>query len=352
MSNRILEMMQQLASDANRSRRQFLLMLPPFTKNAETTEQVTSCDGTFENGSHRRIHGRTTILDVKLTMMEQPGGSSKGPLSRNGNLLAVCCGFMENVCSSYFQTFAEADNLYLVAGSGKTILWYISFLLFSFLVLNHRTSSTIIEYIDGMRKSGLASLAFYYFDFRDVEKKDRRGLLSSLIFQLCDQSDAYCDILSGVYSTHRDGSQNPSDTALTQCINDLLDCPGQAPVYLVLDALDECPNSFGTPSPREKVLQFVEDLVDLQLPNLRICLTSRPEIDIKAVLGPLKFHPISLHDEGGQQQDILNYIRSVIHSDPKTRRWRAEDKELVINELSEKANGMWVTDSMMLSSTH
>jgi hypothetical protein len=106
LSNRILEMIQQLASDANRSRRQFLLMLPPFTKNAETTtEQVTSCDGTFENGSHRRIHGRTTTLDVKLTMMEQPGGSLKGPLSRNGNLLAVCYGFMENVCSSYFLTF-------------------------------------------------------------------------------------------------------------------------------------------------------------------------------------------------------------------------------------------------------
>jgi hypothetical protein len=191
-----------------------------------------------------------------------------------------------------------------------------------------------------MRKSGLASLAFYYFDFRDVEKKDRRGLLSSLIFQLCDQSDTYCDILSDVYSTHRDGSQYPSDSSLTQCIKHMLDSPGQAPVYLILDALDECPNSSGTPSPREKVLMLVEELVGIQLPNLRICLTSRPEIDIKATLDPLKFHSISLHDEGGQQEDILEYIRSVIHSDPKSRRWRAEDKELVIDVLSEKANGM------------
>jgi hypothetical protein len=201
-------------------------------------------------------------------------------------------------------------------------------------------SSTIIEYIDGMRKSGLALLAFYYFDFRDVDKKDRRGLLSSLIFQLCDQSDTYCEILSDVYSTHRDGSQYPSDSALTQCIKDMLESPGQAPVYLILDALDECPNSSGTPSPRENVLMLVEELVGLEIPNLRICLTSRPEIDIKATLDPLKFHSISLHDEGGQQKDILDYIRSVIHSDPKTRRWRAEDKELVIDMLSEKANGM------------
>jgi hypothetical protein len=35
--DRILEMLQQLASDVNRSRRQFLLMPPPLTMNAEGT---------------------------------------------------------------------------------------------------------------------------------------------------------------------------------------------------------------------------------------------------------------------------------------------------------------------------
>jgi hypothetical protein len=201
-------------------------------------------------------------------------------------------------------------------------------------------SSSIIENIDFMRKSGLASLAFYYFDFRDKKKKDRRGLLSSLLFQLCDQSDSYCDTLSHLYLTHRNGHQAPRDNALAQCLKDMLVSPGQAPVYLILDALDECPNSSGTPSHRESVLGFVEDLADLCLPNLRVCVTSRPEVDIKAVLEPLEFPSVSLHDEEGQKQDILDYIRTVVHSDPKTRRWREEDKELVISELSQKANGM------------
>ena len=170
-----------------------------------------------------------------------------------------------------------------------------------------------------MRKSGLASLAFYYFDFRDVEKKHRRGLLSSLLFQLYDQSDSYYDIISRLYPTHRDGSQRPSDNALTECLKSMLGFPGQAPTYLIINALDECPNAFGTPTAREKVLMLVENIVDLQLPNLRICLTSRPEIDIKTVLDRLGFHSIFLHDEG-QKKDILNYIWSVVHSDPKTRR--------------------------------
>jgi hypothetical protein len=129
-------------------------------------------------------------------------------------------------------------------------------------------------------------------------------------------------------------------TATLRCLEEMLRSPGQAPVYLVIDALDECPDSSYTPSPRENVLKLVEVLVNLGLPNLRICLTSRPEVDIKAVLDRLMFRSISLHDEEGQEQDILDYITSVVHSDPKTHKWRAEDKKRVIDELSQKANGM------------
>ncbi len=201
-------------------------------------------------------------------------------------------------------------------------------------------SSTIIEEIETMRKSGLASLGFFYHDFREDQKKDRRGLLSSLLVQLCHQSDSYCDILSKLYSEHVDGSQHPSDSALFRCLIEIVKLPGQAPVYLIIDALDECPNTSAIPSPREKVLKLVRELFDLQLPNLRICVTSRPETDIKAVLEPLAFHSVSLHDESGQMEDIENYIKSVIKTDPRNRRWKPEDKQLVIDVLIKNADGM------------
>jgi hypothetical protein len=201
-------------------------------------------------------------------------------------------------------------------------------------------SSTIIKDIDGMRASGLASLAFFYCDFRDDEKKGRRGLLSSLLSQLCEQSDSYCEILSDFYSKHRDGLQYPSDDALTQCLKAMVKCPGQAPIYVVVDAVDECPNTSGTPSPREKVLSVVEELVGLHIPNLRLCITSRPEPDIETVLEPLKPCSFSLQDQDGQNQDIIDYITSRVDTDPKMRRWRAEDKELVIGTLSQRAGGM------------
>ena len=191
-----------------------------------------------------------------------------------------------------------------------------------------------------MQKSGLASLAFFYCDFREDLKKDKRGILSSLLVQLCEQSDAYSVILSDFYLAHGGGSQHASDNELVVCLKDMLKLPGQAPVHIIIDALDECPVTTGLPSPREKVLDLVEELVNSQLPNLRICVTSRPEADIASILDPLAFHCVSLHGESGQIQDIVEYVRSVVHTDREMRRWKAADKQLVVDELIKKANGM------------
>jgi hypothetical protein len=201
-------------------------------------------------------------------------------------------------------------------------------------------SSTIIENIDTMRKCGLAFLAFFYHDFREDQKRDLRGLLASLLFQFCDQSDSYYDILSNFYSTHRYGAQSPSDDAFVRCFEDILKCPGQAPIFLIVDALDECSSTSPMPSHREKALALLEKLVDWQLPNLRICVTSRPEVDIKVILGPLTFRSISLENERGQMEDIENYIKSVIEKDPRNRRWTTQDKQMVIDVLTRNADGM------------
>jgi hypothetical protein len=201
-------------------------------------------------------------------------------------------------------------------------------------------SSTIIEEIETTRKAGLATLAMFYHDFKEKKKMDLRGLLSSVLVQLCRQSDPYCAILSKFYSEHENGFQDPGDDALVRCLRDLLELPGQAPVYLIIDALDECPDTVSVPSPREKVLALVKQLIESQLINLRLCVTSRPETDIKVVLDPLTFRSVSIHDERGQMEDIENYIRFVVDTDPKNRRWKDEDKQLVIDSLTKRADGM------------
>ena len=202
------------------------------------------------------------------------------------------------------------------------------------------TSSTIIQQIKTKCVRGLALMGYYYFDFKDIAKQGIRGLLASLLSQFCATSDPCYKILADLYSENHEGSHQPNSKALIECLKEILRLPGEPMRWIIIDAIDECPNTSGFPTAREEVLDLLEGLVSLSLPNLRICVTSRPEIDIRNVLEPLTSLHLSLHDQSGQKQDILDYIKKVVHSDRQMRRWRLEDKQMVIDTLSSKADGM------------
>jgi hypothetical protein len=191
-------------------------------------------------------------------------------------------------------------------------------------------------------ETGSAIMAYFYFDFKDLKKQTCRDLLLSLIYQLSTRSRPCCGILHRVYEAHEKGTLQPSDDTLKECLKQMLSLPGQRPIFIILDALDECPDSSGLPPPRSEVLQLVKGIIDLHLRGLYICATSRPEVDIRAVLEPLAFRSVSLHDESGQKTDIAEYVRSVVNSPLSTamRRWRTDDKNMVIETLTERADGM------------
>ena len=193
-----------------------------------------------------------------------------------------------------------------------------------------------------MREARPVLIAYHYFDFKDASKRDVCGLLASLLFQLGGESDRCREVLYDLFTSCKDGSERPSDAALEGCLKHMLELPGQLLTFLIVDALDECPNTTGTPSAREEVLNFLEDLVRSNHSNLFICVTSRPEQDIQTVLNPLTsaFRQVSLHEEGGQMEDIKSYIHSFVHKDRTMRRWREEDRKLVISILSERVGGM------------
>src|SRR5712691_961082 len=149
-----------------------------------------------------------------------------------------------------------ANWFYTIAGSGKSTLLYVVPYLWTSRLIKISSSSAIIQDIEGMRAAGLATMSYYYFDFRDVRKQDRYGFLSSLLSQLSAKSDSCSDVLSQLYSNHASGTGKPTTSALTKCMTDMLNLPGQGPIYLIIDALDECPDLSGTPSPREEVLEL------------------------------------------------------------------------------------------------
>ena len=192
-----------------------------------------------------------------------------------------------------------------------------------------------------MHGAGLATLAYYYFDSRESNKQDLYGLLSSLLYQLSAESDSYLDILSKLYSDCANGTRKPSNSAASACLTHMLELPGQCRIYIIVDALDECPasNLSGGAPAREEVLDFIK-VVDLKIPNVHVCVASRPEIDVMKLLQPLNPLEISLHDEVGQKNDIIKYIKSAVHSYSETKGWNNEETKLIIDTLSKDANNM------------
>ncbi|KAH9962793.1 hypothetical protein BGW80DRAFT_1448371 [Lactifluus volemus] len=215
-----------------------------------------------------------------------------------------------NGTSSWFtqgRTFQDWKNpgsgslfwIHGKAGSGKSIL-----------------SSAIIHDLKPFLDTGPSYMAYFFFDFKDTSKQDIRALQTSLLIQLCGQSNLCIRALS---------------TYIPSTIK-----------------------SIGAPRSRQKVLEFLKELVELHLPNLHICVTSRPEFDIRHTLEQLTSLKLSLQDEDGQKQDIAEYVRSVVYSDNELvmKKWRQEIKDLVIKVLSEKADGMYECQSMFMLRSH
>lgn len=195
-----------------------------------------------------------------------------------------------------------------------------------------------------MRQTEPVNLAFFYFDHLDAAKLDVRGLLSSLLVQLCNQTDRFCEVLLTFYEAHDRGSRQPSEDELMHCLRDMIG-QGKSQVYIIIDGLDECPlegpDSSGLASPRAEVLEIIQGLIGIS-PRVYLCIASRPEMDIRRVLEPLTSHTVSLDKEDGQHEDIAGYIEFIVRSDPRMQEWPEEYKKLVIDTLTQNCGGMYV----------
>src|SRR5258708_17710826 len=103
-----------------------------------------------------------------------------------------------------------------LAGSGKSVIWFVDCQLLGSCQRRltpsvNSVSSTVIQDIEAMCKAGKASMAYFYFDFRHVNKQGLRDLVASLLTQLSASSDPCCDILSGLYSVYDNGRKQPND---------------------------------------------------------------------------------------------------------------------------------------------
>jgi hypothetical protein len=280
-----------------------------------------------------------------LAMQVQAIGFSEPEILGIGCLWVLYCGYMENASSSPPSVALLLMTSPKLAGAGKSILWSVFFCCCCQGELTSLVSSRIIEYIEAKCTAGSAFMGYFYFDSGNKLKRNRLNMVPSLLMQLATRSTLCCDTLFRSYLAHNNGTDVPRGAKLTECLKEMVSIPGYVPIYLVLDGLNECPDSPGVPSPREEVLGLIKELVQLRRPNLHLCVVSRFEADIRAVLEPLATS-MSLDETPGHKRDIITYINAVVHSDRRIQGLRADDKQLIMDKLPESADGMLVPDRL------
>ncbi|KAH9032268.1 hypothetical protein EDB85DRAFT_2145644 [Lactarius pseudohatsudake] len=206
-----------------------------------------------------------------------------------------------------------------------------------------KSISAIIEEAIILNEARQCRVTYFYFDSTDPAKQCLWGFLACTLFQLLVQSCSYYNAFSNLYSTHDSGLKLPNDDELAKCLKEMLALPMQPRVYVIIDALDEC-----STSSRKQVLDLIKDLVGLH-PNLRICITSRLEADINYILKPLASFTVSLHDEEGQKQAIVDFIKFIVQSKCDLIQWDVDLQELAINTLTQSADGRfrWVSSKLV-----
>jgi hypothetical protein len=140
LSDCMLGIIQQIASDINKSKRPLFLIFAFADRKAESVWQEKNGNKTFEAGYLPLTRGKIIISHLNRATAGLPRGSSKATHSPNGNRpdRVLFCGFMANVCCHQdLMSSRTLIGFLLIAGSGKSVLSYVELFYVSILRTYH-----------------------------------------------------------------------------------------------------------------------------------------------------------------------------------------------------------------------
>lgn len=223
------------------------------------------------------------------------------------------------MCSFIYPS--ELSNSF-VAGSGKSIL-----------------SSSVIKHLQDQHKSNATNvLAYYYFSFSDFQKQTVDGMLSSLIKQISARRPHIPQAVQSL-GEYKNGGGRPDTETLIEAL--IASMQGYSAVYIIVDALDECPM---INDERKKLLNSLRHILKAAPNSLHMFCTSRKEVDIDKATRSLLLEPWGEEIDLSYQRKVLNddiaqYIDSIL-ADADYDTWPESIKEESKKVLMEKADGM------------
>ncbi|KAE8454432.1 hypothetical protein EG329_000054 [Mollisiaceae sp. DMI_Dod_QoI] len=209
------------------------------------------------------------------------------------------------------------------AGSGKSVL-----------------SSSIIRHLESNHQSTPdIAIAFFYFSFSDSQTQNVDEMLCSLIKQICARRPNTPDSVQSL-AGYKVKGQRPDRRTLEDAL--VATIQGFTGVYVVVDALDECPHQNNE---REILLESIERIRGQEPENLHLLCTSRRLADIEEVLDPMASSgsaftvDLSAYKEA-VDRDIGLHIEKRFE-DTSFKSWSDEIKLEAKAALIEKADGMF-----------
>lgn len=168
------------------------------------------------------------------------------------------------------------------------------------------------------------TLAYFYFNLtsqsQSKDSNNRRALASALLFQIASSSRECWEYLR-LEGAKLLGGGHPTDEQLGEMLYHVLKMAG--PTIIVIDALDECqPRGSGGLGEQEAMLRLIDDMYQLELANLHMLVTSRPEDRILWHLAKYSCtrSNLSLQDHPSHHGDLRMYIDTRL-SGPEFQRW-------------------------------
>ncbi|KAL7956611.1 ankyrin repeat-containing domain protein [Trichoderma compactum] len=229
--------------------------------------------------------------------------------------------------NAQFTSWVQSPSSFLwlhgKAGSGKSVL-----------------SSSVIHHLQREYKDDASTaVVYFYFTFSDAKKQESDGMLASLIKQVCCHRPNIPDVVNNLGEYKKKGMRPSTEELQNSFISTLC---GFTNVYIIIDALDECPN---INTQREELFEILHYILDSNLNNLHLFCTSRKESDIDVSLRRQFSEPgrgaldISFHLQE-IERDIGKFIDSNL-TNTKYSSWPIHVKAEVRKALMEKSDGMF-----------
>src|SRR5579862_2268091 len=147
-------------------------------------------------------------------------------------------------------------------------------------------------------------IAFIYFNHK--EHPSAVELIGSLLKQILQQGTGISSRIRDLHSKHSIRETQPSLAEISDLL--VLESRSFSKLYVVVDALDECPAEANT---QEKVLAVLHKLF-----NLHLLITSRPHLDINSEFSSIQY----LHIRA-DYKDLKAYVLTRLKNDRHLRQY-------------------------------